>query len=458
MINDLDLGKLSHAEKDALILTLSARLDAGLKLIAELQARIDNFTRPGKTPGNSSVPPSKGQKPNRPDKAPPQGPRQGSLGRKGGGRVLTAVPDEVVIARPARCRYCKSALVDADHKLDARYDKIDLPTVQPVVTRVEQYAGRCQCCGRTTLAPVPDGLEPGTPFSIGIVALAMYLRFVHAVSYKRLTRLRLELYGLCISEGALDAAFRRGKHRFDADVASILARLRRARVICSDETSVRVDGQTRWNWVFQNDDVVIHVIRASRGAAVVGEVLDGHRPVIWVSDLYSAQQGHAEGWQVCLAHQLRDCQYVIEAGDAVFAPRRKAVLLRAVVLARRHRNLAESTRRDYRRRLERDLNAVMVLAPTNRDGRRLRKRYAKVREYLFTFLTHPEVTADNNAAERELRPTATYRKVTGGFRSNWGADLFAAVRSVIGTAKRRGVDAYQAIRNTLQRQIALAPG
>jgi transposase len=327
-----------------------------------------------------------------------------------------------------------------------------------VVTRVERYVGRCQCCGRTTVAPVPEGLEPGTPFSVGMVALGMYLRFAHAVSYRRLSRLLLELYGLSISEGALDAAFRRGKPRFDADVAGILARLRRARVICSDETSVRVDGRTHWNWVFQNDDVVIHVIRASRGASVVSEVLDGHRPALWVSDLYSAQQGHAEGWQVCLAHQLRDCKYAIEAGDTVFAPRMKAVLLRAVALARRHRDLAESTRCAYRRRLERDLNTVMVLAPTNRDGQRLRKRYGKVREHLFTFLTHPEVTADNNGSERELRPTATYRKVTGGFRSHWGAELFAAVRSVIGTAKRRGVDAYQAIRNTLQGQIALAPG
>jgi transposase len=136
----------------------------------------------------------------------------------------------------------------------------------------------------------------------------------------------------------------------------------------------------------------------------------------------------------------------------------KALLLRAAVLARRHRTLAESTRRAYRVRLERALNAIMVLAPTQRDGRRLRQRYGKLREHLFTFLTHPEVTADNNASERELRPTATYRKVTGGFRSGWGADLYAAVRSVVGTAKRRSVDAYAAIRQTLQGQTALAPG
>jgi hypothetical protein len=71
---------------------------------------------------------------------------------------------------------------------------------------------------------------------------------------------------------------------------------------------------------------------------------------------------------------------------------------------------------------------------------------------------HPDVTADNNGSERELRPTATYRKVTGGFRSTWGANLYAAVRSVIGTATRRGIDAYQAIRATLQGQTVLAPG
>jgi len=61
----------------------------------------------------------------------------------------------------------------------------------------------------------------------------------------------------------------------------------------------------------------------------------------------------------------------------------------------------------------------MVLAPTHRDGQRLRKRYGKLRSHLFTFLDHPELPADNNGCERELRPTATYRKVTGGFRSTW---------------------------------------
>ncbi len=406
-----DLGQLTHEEKDALIRALWAQVQALTARVAELEARLG---APSRTPDNSSLPPSQGQKPNRPEKAKRHGPRPGSLGRMGGGRALAATPDETVAARPVRCAHCQAALGEADHVLHGRYDKIDLPQVAPVVTRVERYAGRCRCCGGTTLAPVPEGLEPGTPFSVGIVALAMYLRFVHAISYQRLSRLLGELFGLTISEAALDAAFRRGKALFDADVASILARLRRARVVCSDETSVPIDGRTCWNWVFQNDEVVIHVIRRSRSAGVVAEGLDGHRPALWVSDLYGAQQGHAEEWQICLAHQLRDCTYAIEAGDQVFAPRMKTLLLRAVVLARQSCNLAPSTRREYRRRLECALDAVMALAPTHRDGQRLRKRYGKLRSHLFTFLDHPEVPADNNSSERELRPTATYRKVTGG--------------------------------------------
>jgi len=336
-----ELSSLSHAEKDALIHALWAQVQVLTARVAELEAKLGV---PPKTPDNSSVPPSQGKKANRGDKPARSGPRQGSLGRKGGGRRLCEAPDETVTARPCCCAQCAAPLTESDLTLAARFDKIDLPKVVSVVTRVERYAGHCRGCGATTLAPLPEGLEPGTPFSLNIVALAMYLRFAHHVSYRRLTRLMHELFGLAISEGALDAALRRAKPGFDAETAAILARLRRARVVGSDETGVRVDGRSCWNWVFQNAEVVVHVIRRSRGAGVVREVMDGHRPAIWVSDLYSAQRGHAEAWQICLAHQLRDCRFAIEAGDTIFAPRMKALLLRAVVLARRHRSLAASTR------------------------------------------------------------------------------------------------------------------
>ncbi|OIQ64232.1 hypothetical protein GALL_542170 [mine drainage metagenome] len=114
-----------------------------------------------------------------------------------------------------------------------------------------------------------------------------------------------------ISEDALNAMLQRAKPCPDNEVAAILAGLRRYRIIGSDETTVRVGGRTHWNWAepakgppmrsiggrrvegFQNDQVVIHVVRSIRQASVVTEVVAGHRPSIWVSDLYGAQQGHA---------------------------------------------------------------------------------------------------------------------------------------------------------------------
>jgi len=449
-----NLRTLTEAEKDALILTLWAQVQSLTARVAELEARL---SQPPRTPGNSSLPPAKGHKANRPEKAKRAGPRQGSLGRAGGGRPLAEGPDQLVIAKAATCAHCRAALAEADQVLHARYDKIELPPVRPVVTRIERYGACCPCCGGITLAPVPEGMEEGSPFGVSILALALYLRFTHAISYRRLSRLFLHLFALPISEGALDALFRRAKPRFDDEVAAILARLRRARVVCSDETTVRVDGRTCWNWVFRNEAVVIHVIRPSRGRAVVREVLDGHRPEIWVSDLYAAQRGHADLWQVCLAHQLRDLRYAIEAGDTLFAPRLRALLLRGVVLARRRHTLKASTRREYRLRLERELDRVLALQPSHRRGQRLRQRYLAVRDSLFTFLEHPDAPPDNNGSERDLRPMVVYRKVTGGFRSAWGSDLSAAVQSVVGTAARRGIDAYHAIHAVLSGRTVLAP-
>ncbi len=238
-----DLDHLSHAEKDALIRALWLQVQSLTARVAALEAKLNE---PSKTPDNSSLPSSKGQKPNRPEKSKRVGPRKGSLGRKGGGRPLALCPDETVAAKAPSCAHCQTSLAETDQVLHGRYDKIDLPIIRPVVTRVERYAGHCPCCGGVTLAPVPMGMEEASPFSVNIVALAIYLRFTHAISYRRLSQLFMHLYALTISEGALDAMLQRAKPCFDNEVAAILARLRRSRIVCSDETTVRIDGQTHW--------------------------------------------------------------------------------------------------------------------------------------------------------------------------------------------------------------------
>jgi transposase len=167
-----DLTSLSHDEKDALIYALWAQVQALTTQVQFLTAQVTTLQGrvaeldtklgvPPKTPDNSSLPPSRGKKPNRGDRPARNGPRQGSIGREGGGRLLAEVPDETVTARPARCAHCEAALGGAELTLAARFDKVDLPKVTPVVTRVERYAGHCRCCGATTLAPPPWRHHPG---------------------------------------------------------------------------------------------------------------------------------------------------------------------------------------------------------------------------------------------------------------------------------------------------------
>jgi transposase len=97
-----DLNKLSHAEKDRLILALFARLAEAQERIAAqeacsaaLEARLEALIRPPKTPDNSSQPPSQGQKPDRPADDSERPPRKS---RPGVGRMLHPAPDRVVDA------------------------------------------------------------------------------------------------------------------------------------------------------------------------------------------------------------------------------------------------------------------------------------------------------------------------------------------------------------------------
>src|SRR5260370_24222063 len=76
-------------------------------------------------------------------------------------------------------------------------------------------------------------------------------------------------------------------------------------VVCSDETSARVSGKNWWEWVFVGTLAVLHVIRPSRGKAVVQALFGEIRPMVWVSDMLGSQRGHAVEWQGCRVHPLR---------------------------------------------------------------------------------------------------------------------------------------------------------
>jgi transposase len=444
-----DIKQLDAEAKDALIVALWE----------EVQKLRLQVKKPKKTSKNSSLPPAKGFKAQvkKQDKA-SKVKRAGSIGREGGGRPLSEDPDQIITAKINSCQGCGGNLSSSLQQLIQRYDKLDIPPIKPVVTRVERYGCTCPECGQQQIAAVPVGMEPGSPFGPRIAALVTTMRYGHGISYSRMQQMLGEVFGLEISEGAIANLLLRVKEQLQSEVAGIVQRLRSSRLVCSDETSARVNGKNQWEWVFQNDQVCLHVIRPSRGGDVIREVMAEHRPQVWVSDLFSAQKTHpAEDWQVCLAHQLRDCQYGIDADDKIFSPIMKRILLRAFVMHRRGQELAPSTQSQYRLRLRRELSQALALSPLQTDGIRLQNRYRDLREHLFLFLEDSTIPPTNNSSEQALRWSVIFRKVTNGFRSDWGRDLFAAVRSIVNTGKRQGLSAFESILTALNPLESLFP-
>ena len=462
MTPEIDLSKLTVAEKDALILSLLplvGQLEAALARSAalearnaDLEARLAALERPRKTPDNSSLPPSKGQKPER-----PAGPKPPRPSRRGVGRTLHPEPDRVVDARLDVCPHCAAVLPVEQQTPQQVYDRIELPAIKPEVTRVRLFGGRCACCGERVSAAAPAGLEPGSPFGQSIAALVVYLHYAHAIGLERLVLLMDEIFSLSISEGAISNMLARAQAPLLAAAAAIQATVTASPVVCSDETSARVSGKTWWEWVFIGTRAVLHLIRPSRGKAVVQGLFGAIQPQVWVSDMLGSQRGHAGQWQVCLAHLLRDARYAVECGDTEFSAPFKRLLLRAIAIGRRRERLKDTTLQQYQADLDRRLDRIIAAVPLGEPGRKLRKRIAANRAYLFVFVTNRDVPYTNNVSERHLRPSVIFRKVTNGFRCQWGAETYAAFRSVVSTAKANRASVLDVLRFVLAAKLPVEP-
>jgi transposase len=440
---------LSEADKDAIILEQAALIEHLAGRIKALEALVG---KPRKTSKNSSAPPSsdgpfKGNKSKRPAKKRP--PRIGS------GRKLTAKPDRTERVAATACGQCGADVSDLRQSVRARYDHIDLPPIRPIVTRVELMGGRCRC-GCRFRAEAPTAMPPGSPFGPGIRTLLMYLHHSHHISFERLSRVMGELFGLKISEGAVANIFQRFTGAMAAAQEDIAAEIRKAAVVASDETTTRIDGQTCWQWAFISDKAVLHTIARRRAKAVAEEVMAGSRPEVWISDRYAGQQELADAHQVCLAHVLRDVQYAIDCGDSVFAPKIRDHLRWCIGVGRRRDTLKDTTLKAYAARAEDRLDRLLAIPAAHPAGAVLKKQVKAWRTKFFVFMTDRRVAATNNISEREIRPSVVFRKVTNGFRSDWGAQIHAGYRSVTGTARLKGQTPLEAVRSIVDGTFAVA--
>ena len=165
-------------------------------------------------------------------------------------------------------------------------------------------------------------------------------------------------------------------------------------------------------------------------------MMAGHRPQVWLSDRYSAQQGHADAQQTCLAHLARDVAYACEASEDDVPWRLELWLGSVFDLARGITTFASSTIARKRRALDGELAAILT-APTRCElARDLQGKFRRAWDQLLTFTAFPgAVDVTNNGCERDLRPSVVQCKVTNGYRSTWAAEGEADVRTVVDTAR-----------------------
>ena len=458
-MSDEELRNLRPDEVVLRFRRLEGELSAAQARIAELEAELARRGGPPKTPENSSTPPSKGWKRERrpANEGAKRGPPFGHLGSS----RQRAEPDGVVLCQPRHCTQCGQDLAGVPHERVGTSQVVELPPVQPVVLEAWRYAATCSTCGATTTADYPAGFEPTRVFGPHLEALWTYLHEQHHVSYARLAALGRDLWRLAVSQGALANALRRVATRLQPEAAAIGGQVRASPTIGSDETSARVDGRTYWQWVFQTPTASYHVIVPRRNGAVVQEFLADAAPQTWVSDLWKPQLGAAAArHQICLAHQLRDLQYVVDHEQSAWAQDCQALFRLAI--HRAHQRDAGTLRgAAYTAAvaaIERRCDALLATPVAGAEASRLWVRFREHREHLFVFLDDPTVPPTNNASEQALRPSVVHRKMSGGFRSEWGAEAHAICATVLDTARKCGDDLLATLQTALGPPAALPAG
>jgi transposase len=420
-----------------------ALIEQLLVRLNELEAQLN---RPPTTSRNSSQPPSRDQKSDRVSSK-----RRRRRGAKPGHakaeRPLSDTPDQVVEARVSECAHCQADLREVEAERVFRRQIVELPVVRPLVLETRQHEVCCPACDHLQRGVLPEGLEATRHFGPRLEGVVVYLKHQQHLSYDRLQRVLTDLFGVTLSDGGETCILRRAGEAAQPEAERIGEHVRQSRVINSDETSGRVDGVKHWEWVFVSAAGIYHLIHQRRSAEVIDEFMRDRRAWVWGCDCFPAQlNAPTELFQLCLAHQLRDLQKVLDLFPrARWAAEMQTLFRQAIHLAKRRATLTTRGFQAQVTRVERALDRLLARRVKHKEARKLQDRYQTHRAHLLVFLHHPEVPYDNNVCERALRPSVIHRKVIGGFRSTWGAQAYAALATVVDTAKLFGRNVFETI-------------
>ena len=455
------LEQLSKQDLIALLLAQEARHAAEM---AAMQARIEELERRlGLNSSNSGKPPSSdGLK--KPVRVSSLRERSGKKpgGQKGHpGETLSRVetPDAVIEHYPSACAGCGAPLTEAMAIGHAARQVFDLPEPRPlIVTEHRSHECCCLACGTQTRASFPDWVTAPVQYGKRIGSIVLYLLHYQLLPEKRLAALMSDLFGVRLATATIARISQDCAERFQCFAEVLRDQVAGAAVKHMDETGFRIGGKTQWLHIASTTLLTFYRVSAKRGsllANVVGIVVHDHwKPYYTLKDVVHA---------LCNAHHLRELKALVEIEKEDWARRMQRLLRRACHAVNLARARGEPLSPELIGLIERCYDRIVAdglafheaqpaLAkarprgrPPRRVGHNLLLRFSTRRPDVLRFLTDPRVPFTNNLAERDGRMMKLRQKISGGFRSEQGAEDFAVIRSLLSTARKQEWDLLQTL-------------
>ncbi len=373
--------------------------------------------------------------------------------RKDGFARRKSQPDEVVLHSLDQCPDCGCALsggwVHDDREV------IDLPEVKVHVTHHRLMRYLCRGCGKQCAASVDlSGTVAGRHrVSIRLMSFIGYLNTVCRLPKRAIQALLSSAYALKLSIGGITRILHDVAARGEGAYRQLQDAVRSSPFVHADETGWRENGDNGYLWSFSTPDVRFFVLDSSRGSRVPQAALGDFDGVL-VSDFYRGYLYYKGLKQKCWVHLLRDVHQL-----TVGWPQRRALQRWAKRVNRLYNRAKEFTspdpelRAQARLRFEAELvKLAQPAAGTSCLHAGLAKRLLNFEKELFTFVEHPDVPSENNAAERSIRPAVVQRKISGGTRSPRGSYTMGVNLSLYGTWAVRGTDPLKACAQLLAGQ------